>query len=207
MSNIGIRQLIVGPIGTNCYIVKAKEKKHVVVIDPGAAAERITQAVRKMGAIVEAILLTHGHFDHIGAVDALVKEWGCKTYLLEDEKEVMESSDLNLSGPMMNHPFAAKADVLVKDGDCVSLAGLHFKVIATPGHTKGSCCYYVEEENVLFSGDTMFYSSHGRTDFPTGSESAILRSIRDRLLVLPGETTVYPGHDSVTSIEDEEKWY
>ena len=205
MKNIDIKQVIVGPIRTNCYIVKEKNRKEAVIIDPGAEADKIQQELTKMDCTLSAILLTHGHFDHIGAVDDLKKKWNCPVYCCEAEKEVMEDEHLNLSS-VFGEAFTVKPDGMLKDGQVLELAGISFRVIATPGHTKGGCCYYVADEGVLFAGDTMFHGSHGRTDFPTGSEGMIIRSIQT-LLTLPPDTTVLPGHEGATSILDEEKWY
>jgi glyoxylase-like metal-dependent hydrolase (beta-lactamase superfamily II) len=132
----------------------------------------------------------------------LAKEFGIQVYAHEQEEETLGDYKKSLSGwegPMVNY----HADVYLKDEQELDLAGFHIRVLHTPGHTEGGCCYYLPYEDVLFSGDTLFAQSVGRTDFPGGSMSQIVRSIKDKLLVLPEHTTVYPGHNDVTSIETE----
>jgi len=143
--------------------------------------------------------------DHIGAVDYLREVYNIKVYAYEDEKEVLET-DYNL-GTMFGYPVTCKADVFFKDEEILKPAGMDIKVIHTPGHTKGSCCFYMESEKTLFSGDTLFCGSYGRTDFPTGSQSDIIRSITGRLLILDKDTKVYPGHEEETTIGSEIRYY
>ena len=144
-------------------------------------------------------------FDHIWGVEGLKKCSGARVYAYEGEKELCESDSLNVSRDV-GRPCTVTPDVLLKDGQKVEIAGMQFQVIATPGHTKGSCCYYFEEAGVLLSGDTLFQDSVGRTDLPTGSMSALVRSVREKLMVLPDDVTVYPGHGECTSIGHERKY-
>ena len=154
---------------------------------------------------MNAILLTHGHFDHIWGANELRRLSGAKIYAYEGEKELCEDAGKNVSRDA-GRPETVQADFYEKDGALLELGGFSLKLIATPGHTGGSCCYYLEEEKILFSGDTLFEGSVGRTDFPTGSMSSLVRSIKERLLVLPDDVTVYPGHGDTTTIGDEKKY-
>lgn len=204
--SLKIRKLIVGPIRTNCYIVNRSESKEAVIIDPGDEAFLIGLKLTEWNLEPKAVLLTHGHIDHIGAVNDLKKKYDIKVYAFEKEKEVI-TSYMNLSEMISGEKITVNPDVYVKDNEVINVCGIEFKVIYTPGHTVGSCCYYIEKDNVLFSGDTLFYHSHGRTDFPTGSQSMIIHSIVERLLVLKEDTLVYPGHEEETVISSEKMLY
>ncbi len=204
--NIDIMRLVVGPIRTNCYLIKNKLSDGVIIVDPGGDEEVIENRMLAYHMKPVAILLTHGHFDHIGAVNQLKSRFGVKVYAYQDEKEVLERPDINLSS-MFERPMSIKADVYLRDNEEFELDGIKFKTIYTPGHTIGSCCFYIENEKVLFSGDTLFAYSHGRTDFPTGSEGAIIRSITEKLLKLESDVKVYPGHEDETTIGREKMFY
>ena len=203
--NINVKRMVVGPIRTNCYIVNRTESDKAIIIDPGDEADEIERRLKKYRIMPAAILLTHGHFDHIGAAKILKNHFGIKIYAYHEEKQILES-DMNL-GRSFGMPISGRADEYLKDGEVITIDGISFKVIHTPGHTVGSCCFYIEESKMLFSGDTLFCSSHGRTDFPTGSQSAIIRSIVDKLLVLDKDTHVYPGHEEETTISSEKALY
>ena len=194
-----ITVLTVGPVYTNCYIVNKEGSKSCLVIDPGEDAEKIADYIRKKSMKLEGILLTHGHFDHITGVSKLVSLAGGKVYACREEKEVLANPQLNGS-VMMGYEVALEPAVFLRDGQQLTLADLQFRVIHTPGHTKGGCCYYAEEEKILFSGDTIFMESIGRTDFPTGNSRELMDSIRNKILVLPDEVQIYPGHGPDTSV-------
>ena len=149
-----------------------------------------------------AILLTHGHFDHAAASGELATIFNIPIYAHEAEKDTLEDPMANVSW-MVRRDEVYHADVFVKDEQELDLAGFHIRVFHTPGHTAGGCCYYLPYEEVVFSGDTLFAQSVGRTDFPGGSMSKIVRSIKDKLMTLPEHTTVYPGHNDMTTIERE----
>lgn len=195
------RYIVVGMVMTNCYIVAADDSDRCVVIDPGDDVDRIIEAIGQSGKKLSAVLLTHGHFDHIGAIEGLRKYYGdeLKVYASEAEKELLATPAINCSSSI-GHPQSVIADVYFADGDIISEAGIDFKVIATPGHTIGSVCFYVKAEKVLFSGDTLFEMSVGRTDLPTGSGRTLTESIQKRLYVLEDDVTVYPGHGGSTDI-------
>lgn len=195
------RYVVVGMVQTNCYVVAADDSDNCVIIDPGDHMGRIMNLVEESGRKPVAILLTHGHFDHITAVPELRNKLGyyVKIYAANAESELLASADINCSS-MVDRPVTISADKYVNDGDIIEEAGIKFKVIATPGHTIGSVCYYVEEEKVLFSGDTLFEMSVGRTDLPTGDSAAIVQSIKNKLFLLPDSVTVYPGHGAQTDI-------
>lgn len=205
MADISIKHLVVGPVATNCYIVQNTKTKEAVIIDPGAHANRISGEILDMEAKPVAILLTHGHFDHASAAESLAEEYEVDVYAHEKEHETLEKPLINLSG-MMGASAEYHADKYVRDNEELLLAGLRIKVLHTPGHTVGGACYYLEEEGILFSGDTLFCQSVGRTDFPLGSAATLVRSIQEKLMVLPDEIKVYPGHDSETTIGEERKY-
>lgn len=194
-----IERFVTGIMSTNCYLVVQEDTKQAVIIDPAACPKQMVDAIKEQGLTVEGILLTHGHFDHIMGIDGFLEEFQVPVYVQEAEEETMNNPMFNLSANYTKGYAFSKAQY-VRDGQRLSLAGMEFQVIHTPGHTPGGCCYYVEAEKVLFSGDTLFQCSIGRTDFPNGSTSDLVRSVRDKLFALPDETKVYPGHMGETMI-------
>ena len=205
MSEIKIGRKTMGVCATNCYFLYREGGTKAVVVDPAENGAGIFKLLSEKGFTVEAILLTHGHFDHIMALNDLKKRYNVPVYAHEEEEDVLKQSSLNLSGSI-GQIYTTQADVYVKDGEHLKLAGLDVIVLYTPGHTKGGACYYFPEEKVLMSGDTLFHCSIGRTDFPTGSMSQLVRSVKEQLFVLPDDVQVYPGHDSVTSIGYEKQY-
>ena len=197
-----IEKFVLGSMGTNCYLLINEESKELVMVDPATCPDYLVSHIKSNGYTPKAILLTHAHFDHVMGIDGFVKEFDIPVYLHEDEKQILEDPRLNLSGVFGVSYSYSKVECLV-DEQILELAGFQFKVIHTPGHTAGGCCYYEEAEGVLFSGDTLFYQNVGRTDFPTGSMSTLVRSIKEKLFCLPDDVMVYPGHDDVTCIADE----
>ena len=156
--------------------------------------------------IPKAILLTHGHFDHVEAVEGLKNRYDIPVIVGEKEDRLLLDKRMNLSA-MFGNPLQVCADKFLSDGEKITVAGFKIQYIHTPGHTPGSGCYYLADNEVLFSGDTLFQASRGRTDFPGGSEAAILNSIKNKLLTLPGDTEVYPGHMEITTIDSEKVYY
>lgn len=198
-------------VQTNCYFLLNEETKEALIVDPAEQGRRIYDECVGMGYQPVAILLTHGHFDHIMGIGSLVKageEQGKKipVYAEEHEKETLADSEMNLCMGFGIGVQTFEADETFTDGQEVTLAGMSFQVIHTPGHTPGSCCFYFKKENVLISGDTLFAQSFGRTDFPGGSARALANSIQEKLFVLPDETKVYPGHNESTTIGFEKKY-
>lgn len=189
-------QIITMPLGayqTNCYLVSQDDSRQCVIIDPGYHPEQIMDRVKAEGKQVQAILLTHGHFDHVGAVRELAAETGCAVYLCQEDLSMPPAFT---AGPLYYTD-------LYSQGDTLCLAGLSFQVLHTPGHTPGSVCLLCEK--AIFSGDTLFRDSCGRTDLPGGNPAAILKSLR-HLADLTGDYTVYPGHGPSTSLSYERKY-
>lgn len=205
MANLKIGRIVMGMCQTNCYFVYPEGKSEVILFDPADKGDYIYHSLEDKGFTVAAILLTHGHFDHIWGLEELKELSGAKVYAYEEEKEVCENASVNVSKGA-GRPCEITADEYVKDGATISVAGMNCQLIATPGHTKGSCCYYFEEEGILISGDTLFQESVGRTDLPTGSMSALVRSVKEKLMVLPADVKVYPGHGESTTIGYEKEY-
>lgn len=194
-----IETIHVGEMGTNCYLAWDEITNRGFLVDPGEQAEKIIRVCSRYQIKPEAVLLTHGHFDHIMAAKKIRQQYAIPVYAGIHEEDLLADSEMNLSG-MWAVPYTMKADKLVNDNEVLTIAGMEITVIETPGHTQGGVCYYIKKENVLFAGDTLFCESYGRTDFPGGSMFALLRSLRGKLFVLPEETDVYPGHGQATSI-------
>lgn len=204
MSDFRIRSMVLGPISTNCYLIFHNETKKAVIIDPAENAPYIKKRCADLGVLPEAVLLTHGHFDHIQAAKDLKKEYGCPIYAGRNEVGILKEPDESLIGMVQDvSQLVITPDQLVKDGDILELAGFEIRVLETPGHTAGSVCYYIASEDVLISGDTLFQEGLGRTDFPTGSSRQIIDSILNKLFALPEDTLVYPGHGEETTIKYE----
>lgn len=195
---------MLGPLSTNCYLIENEKSKELVIVDPASCPKSLREHISEIGYTPKAILLTHGHFDHVMGIDKFVQEYDLPVYLHEEEVQVLANADLNLAG-QFNLSYIYDKGIGVKDGETLQLAGMEFRVIHTPGHTAGGCCYYMEKEKMLISGDTLFEQSVGRTDFPTGSMSVLVRSIREKLLCLPEDTKVYPGHGGETTIGTEKQ--
>lgn len=199
MANVRVDKKVLGMVSTNCYFVQNVDTKEIIVVDPADNAESIIDFIEKNNLIPKAVFLTHGHFDHIMAARGVCDRFSIKCYCYLDEKEVAASPLLNLSTSFMD-AYALEVDETFADNEEVSMAGMSFVVLHTPGHTKGSCCYYMPENGILLSGDTIFCESVGRTDYPTGNSSQIIKSIKDRVFTLKDEVIIYPGHGDETSV-------
>lgn len=193
----------VGAMGANCYLVSCPETKKAVIIDPGANSKELQRWIDEKGVQVEYILLTHGHFDHIGAVDDLRELYQVKVGIHNDDAVMLTSGAHNLSRMVGRSLDYKPADFLLEDGQVLQVGDLRITVLATPGHTLGGVCFLTDEG--LISGDTLFEGSIGRSDFPGGSYEELISSVVKKLLVLPEETRVYPGHGSETTIGREKR--
>lgn len=205
MADLVVITNVLGSFGTNSYIVYNTEGREAVLIDPPSNGDFILNMIRQQRFKLQAILLTHGHIDHMGAVGKIKEELpDVKVYAAREEAEVLSDSTKNLSA-IFGSAMSLEADVYLRDGETLSLMDREICCKLVPGHTQGGMCYYIPEEHMVFSGDTLFAGSVGRSDFPTGSASTLIRSIEEQLFVLPGDTKVYPGHGEATTIEREKK--
>ena len=200
-----IQHSVLGMCATNTYYVYDDETKRGLIVDPADSPDTIIAKADSLSMIPEAILITHGHFDHVLAINKVREHYGIKVYAGLTEKQVLHDMAMNLTSSFgMGQIF--DADIYLKDGEEFETAGYHIKAIEVPGHTIGGMCYYFDKQGVLFSGDTLFCESVGRSDFPGGSASALCRGIKDKLFILPEHTKVYPGHMDETTIGNEIKY-
>ena len=189
-----------GILGTNTYVVMNEETKDAVVIDPARLSKKLREYIDGEGLKVKAILLTHAHFDHIMGIDEVITAYGeMPVYVEENDLPLLHHAELNESTTYTKGYSYAGGNV-IHGGDVLELIGEKFQVIHTPGHTAGGVCYYVEEAGMVFSGDTLFRASIGRSDFKTSSTADLIRSVKEKLFLLPDETIVFPGHMSATKI-------
>ncbi len=215
MGALKIGRIVLGAGSTNTYFVYREGQEECIVIDPADYGRQLFANLKKNGLRTAAILLTHGHFDHIWGVEGLkaaaneVAEHHdyppVLVYALEAEKPLLNHARMNVS-EQAGRACEIEADSYVRDGEEIEVAGMKCKVIATPGHTAGGCCFYFAEEGFCVCGDTIFQESVGRTDLPTGSMSALIRSIKDKIFVLPEETKLYPGHGDTTTVGHEKNY-
>ena len=192
---------------TNCYIILDEKSKEIMVIDPAGDVDKIVELIEILKGKLKYIYLTHCHGDHIGGVNELKQRCGGKVLIHRDDSEGLNNPDINLTPYIGMGNIDLEADSIVDDGDLIHLGNLEFKVIHTPGHTAGGTSLYCEKENMLFSGDTLFRGTWGRTDLPTSNFKQIMNSITNKLMVLPEETIVYPGHGKITMIKEEKPIY
>lgn len=203
---VKILKFPLGMVRANCYIVYNDSTNEALVIDPADNGAYINTKLRENNLTLKAVLLTHGHFDHVSAVQYLKNTFNVKVYAHEEEEEILNDASKNLSASMGGAPLSVTADILLKDNQKLEIIGTTITVIHTPGHTVGGVCYYFETEKLLFSGDTLFRDSIGRSDFPTGSMSVLVRSIKEKLITLGDDVVVYPGHEGETTISRERKF-
>lgn len=204
MAELKIGRITLGMCQTNCYYLYRENETRVIFVDPADDGEYLYQKLQEKHFTVEAILLTHGHFDHIMGSKKLRELTGAKIFALDAERELLKNPMLNVSAQWAES-YSLEADEYIRDGQLLTFDTKTCKVIATPGHTIGGCCYYFEADKLLLSGDTLFYESVGRTDLPTGSMSSLQRSVQDKLMVLPEDVRVYPGHGMPTTIGHEKE--
>ena len=195
MTPLRVEQYVVGPVQTNCYFAINDETKEILIVDPGASGKRLAEIVEEEKLNPVAILLTHGHFDHAGAAAELSEHFHIEIYAEEHEKETLENPALNLSG-WEGKETAYHADRYLKDEQEIDLAGFHIRVLFTPGHTVGGCCYLFPYQNAVFAGDTLFAQSVGRTDFPKGSAAQSFWCCRMMLRCIPGTMRLPPSAQS-----------
>lgn len=196
-----VETLVVGPIQANCYLLYDEESKETAIIDPGGEAEKIIKWVNNLSLKPKYILNTHGHYDHVGANDKVREAFDIPVYICENDAHMLGSQQ-NFFG-MTVEPGAA--DKMMYDGDELVLSGCRIEVILTPGHTKGGCVFYLPDEGICFSGDTVFKGTVGRTDLAGGSFEEIVDSVQNKLAKLPDDTVIYPGHGPKTTFAFERK--
>lgn len=195
--------IVVSMFETNCYLAYDDKSKVGVIIDPGDEADRIIQAVDKYGITPKFVLLTHGHGDHVGAVNDVLTKYAVPFYAGKGEEALLSSAEKNMSAAVGIPVICREPDRLLGNGDSITFGGETLTVIETPGHSPGGVCYV--SGDILFCGDTLFYGSVGRTDFPGCSHEKLISSIVDKLMVLPDDTVCYPGHGPATTIGFERK--
>lgn len=203
MAELKVEYIVVSSCATNCYLCYDSETKKGFIVDPGDAPDRIKAKLARLDFTPEAIVITHGHFDHIAATPELKAAYNVPVIALDEEKNQLSDSSLNMTMQYGEYPVSIKADKYVHDGDELELCGHKAKFIHTPGHTPGGMCLYFEADKILISGDTLFNESLGRYDFPGGNGRQIIDSIVNKLFKLPEDTVVYPGHGDATTIEHE----
>ena len=192
-----LKKLVVGPLSSNCYIVGSEASKEGMIIDPGDEAEVILRNVKDLGLEIKSIVLTHGHIDHIGALKEVKEATGAEVAIQTDEGKSLQGQSLStMLG--LSYPTPLPPDRLLKDGDSIDIGDLHFLVLHTPGHSPGCICLL--GQGVVFSGDTLFNYGIGRADLPGSNYSQLMNSIHTKLMTLPDNTTVYPGHGPDTTI-------
>jgi hydroxyacylglutathione hydrolase len=195
-----VRTFTVGPVAENCYVVRREGAERGLIVDPGDEAERILGAVEELGIGVDAILLTHTHFDHIGAAAPVARATGAPVYCPEIEVPVLADINSYVPWPEFGPYESYEADETVAGGERLELAGLGIDVIFTPGHSPGHVTYAIPDEEALFSGDVLFRGSVGRVDLPGGDWPTLLESLRRLVDGYPEQTTVYPGHMGITTL-------
>ncbi len=200
-----IESLCLGMVMTNVYFLQNEETKQMLIVDPSDSAQTIFSKVESMQGIPVGVLLTHGHYDHIMAAREVADKYNIPIIAPQAEEKLLADPALNLSVMSGLGQVSVKPDILVNDNDESPVDGFKFKVLMTPGHTSGSCCYYFYEDKALISGDTLFYGSCGRTDFPTSSGADMRTSLKRLVTELPEDVKVYPGHDAYTSIGFEKR--
>jgi len=198
--SLDVQMLTVGPIAENCFVLRREGSGRGLIVDPGEEPDRILATVEQMGTKIEAILVTHCHFDHIGAVAPVATVTGAPVYCPELERPVLADIMSYVPMPGIGPYDSYEADETVKGGEALELAGMTIDVIFTPGHSPGHVTYSVRDEDAMFSGDVLFQGSVGRVDLPGGDGPTLMRSIRTLLDSHPAETGVYPGHMGVTTL-------
>ena len=205
MINLKIITLVVGPLATNCYLIIDKRNRQGFVLDPGGEPKKILEAIKDQGSTITALVVTHCHFDHLGAIASLKKTLEIPFLIPDGEEKLLATSpetSRSWTGQKINSP--PPPDELLKEGDQIPAGEINFQVLSTPGHSPAGICLYSPEEKVIFSGDTLFAGSIGRTDLPGSSNEKMIQSL-EKLIALPDKTLVFPGHGSQTTIKKEKE--
>ncbi|NLZ83829.1 MAG: MBL fold metallo-hydrolase [Clostridiales bacterium] len=205
MGDFKMKTLVLGTVQTNCYIISNDISKEAIVFDIGDQADKVLSYLLENDLTCKAIILTHGHFDHILAVGDFAQRTGTLVYAHEAEEDLLMDPEKN-SSARIRRPYSLKPDVLLKDNEELTFGELQIKVIHTPGHTGGGACYYMAELGILISGDTLFREDIGRSDLPTGDGEALVKSIKQKLMLLDDDVRVYPGHGAPTTIGHEREY-
>lgn len=206
MSKLLVKTMVLGWVATNVYIVYNEETKECIIIDPAAQADKIQAFIDENNLKPVAILLTHAHADHILALDELRDKYKIKVYMGENEADLISDSENNCAKYLFRKDIKTKADILIKDGEELHFLSHIFKNIETPGHTHGSVCYYIEDEAIIFTGDTLFKNSYGRYDLYSGDFESLKKSIKEKLFILDDDILIYPGHNGVSTMGNEKKF-
>ncbi|HXC92703.1 MAG TPA: MBL fold metallo-hydrolase [Geobacteraceae bacterium] len=204
--NMIFETIVVGELGVNCYILADSETKEGIVIDPGADPGNILSAIKANGIKVLYILNTHGHFDHIGGNRKVAEVTGARLMINKEDEPFLSRASKSATMYGLKAEDSPPPSSYLEEGDVISFGRHALKVIHIPGHSPGGSCFYLEKEGLLISGDSLFAESIGRTDLPGGSQAALVLSIRSKLLVLPDETRVFPGHGPSSTIGHEKKF-
>lgn len=198
-----LKTLAIGELGTNCYIIGCEETKVGAIIDPGAKGDYLVRVIQSMDLKIEYIINTHGHIDHIGANNIVKEATGAKLLIHHLDAPMLTDSTMNLASFLGVNALLSKPDQILENGDIIKVGKLELEVIHTPGHTLGGICLKVGQE--IFTGDTLFAGSVGRTDLPGGNSSTLIQSIEEKLMVFDDKITIYPGHGPSSTIGDERR--
>jgi glyoxylase-like metal-dependent hydrolase (beta-lactamase superfamily II) len=198
-----IKKFVLGMYQENCYVVFCSRTKKGFIVDPGIYSQEVINYIQEKQLDIEFVLLTHAHGDHICGLTDTVEKFNVPVYIHKKEAEILQDHKKNFSGEICGKMIEREAERLLEDGEIIKIGYMEIKIIHTPGHTPGGICIYIEAEECLISGDTLFDRSIGRTDFRYSSTEALIAAVKEKLYVLPDDTEVYPGHGTDTSILQE----
>lgn len=195
--------IVIGPLGVNCYILGCGEKREGIIVDPGADADRILAVVARLGLTVKTVINTHGHFDHIGDNGRIIEATGARLMIHEGDMPFLSRAATAAAMYGVSAENSPSPDSLLEDGMEIRFGDCSLKVLHTPGHSPGGCCLYLAAQGIVITGDTLFAEGVGRADLPGSSHESLIASIREKLMILPVDTAVYPGHGPSTTIGHE----